>query len=299
MTYLRHAQSLKRLLFRTATNNILARCFLLLARFGTKGWFAPWRHRRFASDWSAAFTTTVRVIVRVHDNAANFRTLAQPTGTAGFTDFHELVILVAHRTDRCTASFQDAAHFTGAKTDNHVGFLFAEKLSFRAGCANKLSTFARLQLDVVDKRTDWNVFQWKRVAHFDVCGWTGNDRIADFKAFRRDDVALLAIDVVDQSDVRSTVRIVFDRRYAAFDAVFGPLEVDDAVFALVSAAVVTNRDFTLVVPAGFFEKRRQERFLRHVCCDLFECRDRHVAASRGSRFVLLDRHFVSLLILSG
>ena len=63
---------------------------------------------------------------------------------------------------------------------------------------------------------------------------------------------------------RCTVRIVFDRSHAAGNAVLITFEVDDPVFTLVSAAVMTNRNFTLVVTACLFEKRRKQRFLRLV-----------------------------------
>src|SRR5690606_25177741 len=129
----------------------------------------------------------------------------------------------------------------------------------------------------------------------DVCVRTGYDLVADLQAFRSDNITLLAVHVVDQGDVRRTVRIVLDRRDVADDAVLIPLEVDDAVFTLMSAAMVANRNFTLVIAAGFLEERRKQRFLRLACRDLFERRDRHSTAGRGSRFVLLDWHLFSLL----
>ena len=68
----------------------ICRCFIFFTRFVTKCWFAPWRHWRFTSDWSTTFTTTVRVIVRVHYNTTNFRTFAHPTGTTCFTDLDQV-----------------------------------------------------------------------------------------------------------------------------------------------------------------------------------------------------------------
>src|SRR4051794_27484843 len=77
-----HARSV---LFRAAANDIFIRCLVFLTRFVAKGWFAPRRQWRFTSDWSASFTTTVWVIVRVHYNTAYFRTTAEPATTTSFT----------------------------------------------------------------------------------------------------------------------------------------------------------------------------------------------------------------------
>ena len=53
------------------------------------------------------------------------------------------------------------------------------------------------------------------------------DHITDFQALWSDDVTLFTICIVDQSDVGRTVRIVFDRSNAAWNAIFIAFEVDD------------------------------------------------------------------------
>ena len=52
----------------------------------------------------------------------------------------------------------------------------------------------------------------KRVAGLDVGLLAGLDHVADFEAGGREDVALLAVAVVEQRDARGAVRIVLDRR---------------------------------------------------------------------------------------
>ena len=63
---------------------------------------------------------------------------------------------------------------------------------------------------------------------------------------RREDVGLLAVDVVQQRDVRRAVGVVLDRRDARGHAVLAPLEVDLAVQALGAAAAVARG----LAPAG-------------------------------------------------
>ena len=49
------------------------------------------------------------------------------------------------------------------------------------------------------------------VADLDVRAFAGNQRVAYLEAERGDDVALLTIRVVKQSDVRAAVGVIFDR----------------------------------------------------------------------------------------
>src|SRR5690606_11336088 len=165
------------ILLRTATNNILARSFFLFAGFETERRLAPWVHWRFAADWCATFAAAVRVIVRVHDDTADFRTLAQPACAACFTDFDQLVIFVAYGTDRCAASFEDAARFAGAQTDNRISVFLTEQLCFCTSSADQLAAFARLHLDVVDNRTDRNVLERQCITRFDVGCRAGHDLV--------------------------------------------------------------------------------------------------------------------------
>lgn len=57
---------------------------------------------------------------------------------------------------------------------------------------------------------------------------------------------------MDQRDVSGTVRIILDCSNATWYSIFIPFEIDNAVFTLMSAALVTNRNFTLVVTTRFF-----------------------------------------------
>ena len=60
------------------------------------------------------------------------------------------------------------------------------------------------------------------------------------QARRREDVALLAVGVVQQRDVGGAVGVVLDRGDARGHAVLAPLEVDPSVEALGAAAAVAR-----------------------------------------------------------
>ena len=106
---------------------------------------------------------------------------------------------------------------------------------------------AGLQLDSVDERTDGDAGQRHGVAGLDVHIGAANDHVADLQALRVKDVALLAVNVVQQSDTSGAVRVVLDGSDLCRHAVLVALEVDDAVTTLHAAALVTDGDVTVVV----------------------------------------------------
>ena len=76
------------------------------------------------------------------------------------------------------------------------------------------------------------------------------------QVLRRDDVALLAVGVVQQRDPGGAVGVVLDVRDLGRDAVLVvATEVDDAVGALVAAALVPGGDPALVVAAALLGQR--------------------------------------------
>ena len=116
----------------------------------------------------------------------------------------------------------------------------------------------------------------------------------------RDDVALLAVGVVQQRDPRRAVRVVLDVRDLGRHAVLVvATEVDDAVGALVTAALVPGGDPALVVAAALLGQRAHQRLLRRRPRDLDEVGDRRAATARGGRLVLADSHEFSVLVCLG
>src|SRR2546426_7696207 len=91
------------------------------------------------------------------------------------------------------------------------------------------------------------------IAREDIGVAAGLHRHADFQADRVQDVALLPVGVVQQSQPRRAVRVIFDGHHARGDAGFIAAEIDDAVLALVTATAMPSGDFTVgIAPAGAF-----------------------------------------------
>src|ERR1700694_3247640 len=85
---------------------------LVAARLFAHRHLAPGRGWR-AAGGGTRFTAAVRVVDRVHRDAAHRRTLAEVTLAARFADDLVLVIEIAELPDRRAADDQDLAHFTG------------------------------------------------------------------------------------------------------------------------------------------------------------------------------------------
>src|SRR5262249_56683621 len=117
---------------------------------------------------------------------------------------------------------------------------------------------------------------------------------ADLEAVGRQDVALLAVGVVEERDSRRAVRVVLDRRDLRRDVHLVAAEVDDPVEPLVAAAHEAAGLPPLVVAASRGAEPHREALLRTGARQLDEVVRRLETASRGCRLELFDRHNCSL-----
>ena len=142
----------------------------------------------------------------------------------------------------------DVADLARGQTQLGVGAVLGDETHRGAGRTGHLGAAAGLQLDRVDDGTGRDVAQRQVVARLDVGAGTRLDDVALRQLVRRDDVALRAVDEVQQRDARRAVGVVLDVSDLGVDAVLVvATEVDDAVLALVATTDVTGRDATLVV----------------------------------------------------
>ena len=134
-----------------------------------------------------------------------------------------------------------------------------------AGRAGQLGAAAGPQLHGVDHGAGGDVAQRQVVAGLDVGVGARLHHVALRKPLRRNDVALLAVEVVQQRDVRGAVRVVLDVRDLGVDAVLVvATEVDHAVGALVATTLVPGGDPAVRVAAALAVQRANQRLLRMV-----------------------------------
>src|SRR6201996_5264595 len=250
---------------------------------------APRAHR-VATCSRLAFTPTVRVIDRVHCNATHRRADTAPAVCASLTDLTEAVLFVANFTNRRAAFDVNAANFTRTQADLCVGTFTSQQHRRRTSRTRHLRALARQHFDAVNRRTDRNVADRQRVACADRSFRTRHQLLANRHTLRSDDVLALAVCVQNQRDVRATVRIVLKTFDLCRNAVLVATEVDDTIVMLMTTALMTGGDVTVVVTAGGRGLRVEQRCVRLALMQILVDHLDHRTAARRSRLNFNDCH---------
>ena len=181
------------------------------------------------TDGRFAFAAAVRVIHRVHNRTADFRTLTEISRLTRFTEGYDFVLYVTYLTDRRAAFQRNVSHFAAGQTKRCVFAFGSHDLRREPRASCDLSAFAGRKFHVVHHRTYGNVFKRQRVAHFDIRFRAAHHLVAHVQSEGSEDIRLHAVRIYDQRDVCASVRIVFDSNYSCRDIIFSSLEVDDSV----------------------------------------------------------------------
>src|ERR1700722_6575065 len=185
------------------TNNQLVRW---LRQACTTFGLAP-RGDRVASTGRLAFATTEWVVDRVHGDTTRLGADALPAVASGLADRGEFVLGVADGAERRATVDRYAAHLGRRQSKRGVGALFGDDLHAHTGAARHLAAAPRAQFDVVHRGTGRDEAHRQRVAGADVGLGTGFDHVVDLEAVGREDVALLAVEVVQERDATGAVRV--------------------------------------------------------------------------------------------
>src|SRR5271168_1174728 len=148
------------------------------------------RGDRMTAARGLTFTTTVRVVDRVHRDTAVGRANALPAVASRLTDGDVLVIRIANLADRRHALDQNLAGLAGGQLQKSVIAFLRDQVHLRAGRAGHLRALARTQLDVVHDRTGRDELQRQRVANQDIGLGAAHDLLSDLESDGLDDVAL-------------------------------------------------------------------------------------------------------------
>jgi len=214
------------------------------------------------------FTTTVRVIDGVHRNTAVGGTNTLPAVATSLADRDVLVVSVANLADGRHALDKNPAGLARRQLEKSVVTFFGDQVDLGSGGASHLCTLTGTKLDVMHNRSRRDELQRQRIADEDIGLRPAHDRLTDSETNRLNDVALLAVRVVDQRDAGAAVRIVLDRRNSSGDPELVALEVNKAQLLLVTATVVTHRKAAVVVAAAGALLDSEQRLMRLVCRDV-------------------------------
>ena len=108
-----------------------------------------------------ALSSTERVVDGVHRHTSDRRTLVLPAIPPGLSEGDELGLGVAHFADGRPTVDRDHPHLAGRQSQCGVLAFFGDDLDRGSGRASHLAARARLELDVVNHSTDWDVSQGK------------------------------------------------------------------------------------------------------------------------------------------
>src|SRR5690606_14463548 len=149
------------------------------------------------TDGGAALAAAHRVIDGVHGDAAVVGTAAEPSRTTRLAEADVRVIGVRDLADRGAAIEVHLADFTARQAHLGVVAILGHELRGDAGGAHELAALALLDLDVVDRGAGRDVAQREAVAGLDV-GVAARDQLRAYaQPVGGEDVALLAVDVVE------------------------------------------------------------------------------------------------------
>src|SRR6185437_1063113 len=109
------------------------------------------------------FTTTHRVIHRVHRNTTVTATDTTPTVTTGLTHALQRMIAVRNHTHRSITVDQHFPQFAGRHLQHGIFFFLVGQLSRSAGATHQLPALTRLHLNIVNVGTQRHVLHLKRI----------------------------------------------------------------------------------------------------------------------------------------
>src|SRR5713101_4079531 len=263
-----------RLLLRPARHDVAVRRARAAPRLVSLGRLAPRGHRVVALP--LAFAAPHGMVDRIHHRSTNRRPEALPAHAARLADGHVLVVEVADLADRGHAVELDLPHLARRQLEVGVVALFGQELGERPRAPAELAALARLQLDVVHERTERNIPDRQRVAREDVSLRARHDHVARLEAERRDDVALLAVPVMQEGDASRAARIVLDPLDDGWDTDLLAPEIDLTEHALVPAAPVADGDAPVDVPPASPLLGGEQALLGRLLRDLLVGQLRHV-----------------------
>ena len=232
----------------------------------------------------AAFAAAVRMVDRVHDDAAVMRALAQPTMTTGLAHRRVHVVGVRDGANRRVALTMNEALLARIQTNRHITLVATDDLRVGAGRARHGAALADLHLDVVDDRADRHGRQRHRVARLHVDLNTGHDLVAHRQTLRRQDVGQRAIGILDQRDEGGAVGIVLEALDLGGHIDLATLEVDEAIGLLVAATAEAHGDATGIVAAALRMLALGQRLDRLALVELAAVDDHQLPEAWRDRF---------------
>lgn len=253
---------------------------------------APWSLEVFATTTGlgTTFTTTVRVIDRVHTHTTDSWADAQPAGATSFAADHIHVLGVSNDTNRGVAVGMDLADFTGGQFhEGIITFAVVQGDGLTSSTGDPTTTTAD-QFHIVDACSQWDEAERESVAEIWSDLRTGRELGSHLQALRGENVGERTVFVLQESNPGRAVWIIFDSNNNSRTVLLVALEIDHAVFLLMTTADVAHGDDTLIVPATGALAHLEEGLLGFGFGDFVETWQRLVTVDRSDWSKGFERH---------
>src|SRR5712691_7164858 len=238
-----------------------AACALVLAGLVALGQHPPGTHGMLPCR-GLALAAAMRVVDRIHRDAAHGGPHAAPADASGLADRFQAVLLVADLADGGAAIDVHLTDLARTQPQLRVAALSRKQLNRGARGARELRAPAGLHLDAVNRGADRDVPQRQGIARLDRRLHPGHELRAGSHTLGRNDVAALAVGITEQGDVCTPVRVVFEPLDLRRDAILVAAKIDDAVILLVPAALVAHGDVAVDVAAGLLRLLLDQGLIR-------------------------------------
>src|SRR5712691_1465312 len=276
------------LLLRPARHDVAVGRASAAPRLVALGRLAPGSHRMVALALTLA--PAHRMIDGIHDRAAHGGPEPLPAHPARFAHGYVLVVEIADLSDGGHALELDLTHLARGQLEVGMVAFLGQELGQGARAPAELPTLARLQLDVVHERAERNVPDGQGIARQDVGLGARHHHVTRLEAEGGDDVALLAVLVVQERDARRPTRVVLDPRHHGRDADLLAPEIDVTEHPLGPAAPMPDGDPPVHVATAPPLLRAEQALLRRLLRDLLVGQLRHVPPRRRGGLERPDSH---------
>ncbi|OGQ85580.1 MAG: hypothetical protein A2512_01015 [Deltaproteobacteria bacterium RIFOXYD12_FULL_56_24] len=112
-----------------------------------------------------------------------------------------------------------------------------------------MRTLANFHLKIMDNAAKRHVAHGQTVPWFDIDSISGDNCIADLDAKGGKDITLFTIDIIQQSQISGTVRVIFNGRNFCRNIDFFPLEIDQPIFPFMTSTNMPGCYATVVIPS--------------------------------------------------
>jgi len=206
-----------------------------------------------ATTLRLTLTTTVRMIDGIHRHTANVRTTTEPTTATGLAERLLVVITVADFANGGSALGVDDAKFAGRHLQLSYAVFDGHELECGASRTGDLCATSGHQLDAVKERRGWDQLEGEVITNVKIVGRSfirGEDRVTNLETIRSKDIALLAVRVGHEGDVRGAIWIILEGLHTGGHVEDVAFEIDDTVELFVTAAAMTGSYATVNVTAA-------------------------------------------------